>query len=95
MDHGRTSRAVGFLNLLCGLYLLSYSARQESQRPSPAIPPMFSMNICADAGIHNLGGLEGTLLTRNDRSTVHVPVKNGLVLVGGEVLFLYTISLKQ
>jgi len=56
---------------------------------------MFRIKFCADAGIHNLGGLEGALLTRSGGSTVHVPVKDGLVLVGGEVLFPNTIAFEQ
>ena len=56
---------------------------------------MFRIKFCADADIHNLGGLEGALLTRSGGSTVHVPVKDGLVLVGGDVLFPNTIAFEQ
>jgi protein involved in polysaccharide export with SLBB domain len=56
---------------------------------------MFRIKFCADAGIHNLGGLESALLTRSGGLTVHVPVKDGLVLVGGEVLFPNTIAFEQ
>jgi hypothetical protein len=95
VDPGRTSRAVGFLNLLCRRNLFAYPARQESQRPSTEVRPMFRIKFCAGAGIHNLGGLEGAILTRSGGSTVHVPVKDGLVLVGGEVLFPNTIGLSR
>ena len=56
---------------------------------------MFRMKFCADAGIHNLGDMESALLTGSGGSTVHVPVKDGLVLVGGEVLFPNTIAVEQ
>jgi protein involved in polysaccharide export with SLBB domain len=56
---------------------------------------MFRIKFCADAGIHNLSSLESALLTRSGGSTVHVPVKDGLVLVGGEVLFPNTIAVEQ
>jgi hypothetical protein len=56
---------------------------------------MFRIKFCAGAGIHNLGGMESALLTRSGGSTAHVPVKDGLVLVGGEVLFPNTIAVEQ
>ena len=56
---------------------------------------MFRMKFRADAGIHNLGDMESALLTGSGGSTVHVPVKDGLVLVGGEVLFPNTIAVEQ
>ena len=49
--------------------------------------------FCAEAGIHHLGGMESAHLTRSGGSTIHVPVKDGLVLVNGEVLFPNTIAL--
>jgi hypothetical protein len=39
--------------------------------------------------------MESALLTRTDGSIVHVPVKDGLLLVGGEVLFTNTIAVEQ
>ena len=53
------------------------------------------MKFCADAGIHNLGDMESALLTGSGGSTVHVPVKDGLVLAGGEVLFPNAIAVEQ
>jgi hypothetical protein len=56
---------------------------------------MFRLLFFADAGIHNLDCLESALLTSSGGSTVLVPVKDGLMLVGGEVLFPNTIAFEQ
>ena len=56
---------------------------------------MFRAKLCADAGIHDLDSLESALRTRSGGSTVHLPVKDGLVLVGGEFLFPNTIAFEQ